>query len=99
MKIKKLSKYSEKFNLYLEKVSASENPEQKISLYNKILKIIKRLQFIETKGKVRVKPSLISWRSFSLKGKNILLKNLNRIKLILQLRGIEKEDFFSEFLI
>lgn len=72
MKTKKLSRYREKFNLYIEKVSASKNPGQKISLYDKILKIIKRLQFIETKGKVRVKPSLIKLEKFFIEGKKYI---------------------------
>ena len=56
MKIKKLIKYSEKFNLYLEKVSASKNPEQKKYIYNKILKIIKDCSLLKQRGKCELSP-------------------------------------------
>ncbi|HSR17850.1 MAG TPA: hypothetical protein VLM39_07130, partial [Ignavibacteriaceae bacterium] len=79
--IKKLSKYREKFNLYLEKVSVSNKPEQKINVYNKILKIIKRLQFIETKGKVRVKPSLIKLEKFFIEGKKDIAEKSQQDKI------------------
>jgi hypothetical protein len=77
MKNKKLSRYREKFNFYLEKVHDSVNPGKKLTFYKKILKIIKKLKFLETTGKVSIKPSLINLEEILMKGKKDTIDNLN----------------------
>jgi hypothetical protein len=80
MNIKKLKKYSEKFDIYIKKTNTLGDPGLKLSAYNKILKIIKKLQFLETKGKVKIKPSLINLESFFLKGKKYITEELKQAK-------------------
>ncbi len=77
MKTKKLSRYREKFHFYPDKVFTSENPGKKLTFYNKILKIIKRLKLIEEKGKVSIKPSLIKLEKIFTEGKKDIADDLN----------------------
>jgi hypothetical protein len=69
MNIKKLIRYREKFNSYLKKADNSHNTAEKLTVYNKILRIIQKLKFFEQKGKVSIEPPLIKIEKIFLKSK------------------------------
>lgn len=65
-------------NSYMKKADIPGNTKQKLTVYNKILKIIGKLKFIEQKGKISIKPSLIMLEKIFREGKKDIAGELNQ---------------------